>query len=808
MVGNKGILVSLSILLIQLFTFSIAQEGNLFGRILDEDGEPLIGATIIYKGDITRGATADFEGNYAISLPIGSQRLICRYTDKLTDTFTIVIIENSYVEYNVTLKDFTEVKEFEGVEIKIGKFDKKPEDITVSIEVIKPELIENKNTRSVETILDQTPGLNIMDGEPQIRGGSGFTFGVGSKVAVIVDDMPMLSGDAGRPEWGFIPVENIKQIEVTKGAGSVLAGSSALSGSIHIRTKYPTSKPLTKFNFYSGIYSNPSSEQIWWDGQPIIGGMNFLHSRIAKQWDIVIGGNVNYDHGYIGPPKQDEFIEQSFPDTISNFANNQMSSKRARVNFNLRRRSKKNRGLSYGLNGNLMKSYSPLVFAWLNDTSGLFKGYPGATFLQNQTLLNLDPFLNLNLESGSKHKIHGRLLSANNEITGNQSNKSTVFFGDYQFQRNYAGLSNLEFIGGFSAQYTDSYAELYAGSGSPYNHLLNVSGYGQLEKKFYEVLNLSMGGRLEYYALNDSVTALQPIFRAGASLKVHQETYVRFSFGQGYRFPTITERFIQTGIGNFGVFPNPELVPELATNSEVGIKQGLKFGKIYGYLDIAGFWQEYNNTIEYLFGFWDLSSPIGAGFKFLNTGKSRVIGIDVSFSGQAKLNEHNTVNFISGYNYILPKTLNPNLIYAIDSHPVNPRSYSFNSTSLNPTNQILKYRFLHNIKIDAEWVHREKIALGISAKYFSKMENLDAVIAEFEENTAVINTIQNIRYMDYFQAHQHGNWILDARLSYQINPTHKVALISSNILNNIYSLRPLKIEQLRTIMLQYTLKLQ
>jgi outer membrane receptor for ferric coprogen and ferric-rhodotorulic acid len=88
------------------------------------------------------------------------------------------------------------------------------------------------------------------------------------------------------------------------------------------------------------------------------------------------------------------------------------------------------------------------------------------------------------------------------------------------------------------------------------------------------------------------------------------------------------------------------------------------------------------------------------------------------------------------------------------------------------------------------------------------MENLDAVIAEFEENTAVINTIQNIRYMDYFQAHQHGNWILDARLSYQINPTHKVALISSNILNNIYSLRPLKIEQLRTIMLQYTLKLQ
>ena len=44
-----------------------------------------------------------------------------------------------------------------------------------------------------------------------------------------VDDMPMLSGDAGRPEWGFVPVENIAQIEVIKGAASVLSGASALS---------------------------------------------------------------------------------------------------------------------------------------------------------------------------------------------------------------------------------------------------------------------------------------------------------------------------------------------------------------------------------------------------------------------------------------------------------------------------------------------------------------------------------------------------------------------------------------------------
>ncbi|MFN5911030.1 MAG: TonB-dependent receptor plug domain-containing protein, partial [Bacteroidota bacterium] len=155
----------------------------------------------------------------------------------------------------------------------------------------------------------------------------------------------------------------------------------------------------------------------------------------------------------------------------------------------------------------------------------------------------------------------------------------------------------------------------------------------QLENKIANTLNISVGGRLEYFALNDSITALKPIFRAGTSLKIYQETYLRASYGQGYRFPTITERFIKTGVGNFGVFPNPDLKPESSWNAEVGLKQGLKFGKLMGYFDVAGFWQEYQNTIEYMFGVWNPITSLetmgsSAGFKFLNTGESRVLGID------------------------------------------------------------------------------------------------------------------------------------------------------------------------------------
>ncbi|MBM3456728.1 MAG: TonB-dependent receptor, partial [Bacteroidetes bacterium] len=398
------------------------------------------------------------------------------------------------------------------------------------------------------------------------------------------------------------------------------------------------------------------------------------------------------------------------------------------------------------------------------------------------------------------------------QMSANQSNRATTYYGDYMFQKNYPELKNLDFIGGITSTYINSFANIYVGSGSPNNQLLNVSAYAQIESKFNKSLNLSAGGRLEYFQLNDTVTALKPVFRAGTSLKLYQETYLRGSYGQGYRFPTITERFIKTGVGNFGVFPNPNLKPESSWNAEIGIKQGIKLGKIYGYIDVAAFWQEYQNTIEYMFGIWNpITSPqtmgSSAGFKFLNTGESRILGLDISFMGTAKIGKKVELSFITGYNYIVPKTLTPDFVYLYNGPNGTPSEFSFNSTSLNPSNNILKYRFLHNVKADIEIFIQKKVGFGLSAKYFSKIENMDAIIQLFEQATSDIDVLQDICYMDYYNSHRFGNWIFDARFSYSFNETHKIALIGSNILNRSYSLRPLKIEAPRQVLLQYTFRL-
>jgi hypothetical protein len=299
----KYFLLTLCIFISSL-AFSQTGTGVLKGAIYEKGSkDPIIGATIQLLSDLSKGVASDLEGNYVLVLDSGYHRLLCSYIGLQSDTFSVHIIENQITQKNFTLKQ--EGKTLETVVVSSGKFEQKLEELTVSMEVIKPSLINNKNTTSIETVLEQVPGLTIIDNDPQIRGGSGFTFGVGSRVAIVVDGIPLLSGDAGRPEWSYIPVENIEQIEVIKGASSVLYGSSALNGVINIRTAYPRAKPKTSINYSAGVYSSPEAPATNWYGKslPAFTNLNLFHSRIIKNnLDFVIGANFNVDQGYIGLP--------------------------------------------------------------------------------------------------------------------------------------------------------------------------------------------------------------------------------------------------------------------------------------------------------------------------------------------------------------------------------------------------------------------------------------------------------------------------------------------------------------------------
>ncbi|MEZ5084215.1 MAG: TonB-dependent receptor [Bacteroidales bacterium] len=794
--------IAVSLFFLLLSGHICAQKNGFFsGTVLaDDTGETLIGANIKVQRNPSLGIASDMNGNFSLEVPPNTYTFVVSYTGMATDTLTLTIESGKTIEKIIRLKTFT--SELAGVEIKVGRFDRKIEDISVSMEIITPDQIEAKNTSNIEEILNYTPGLNILDGEPQIRGGSGFTFGVGSKVGVFIDDMPVLSGDANRPYWELIPLENLKQIEVIKGASSVLSGSSALSGAIYMRTASPQIKPMTKIRVYSGLYTAPKYKFMkWWEEAPLIAGANFLHTQVKNNTDIVIGGNVRYDHGYEGPPVTLPTVK----DTITNFSESQMSEKSIGLNFNLKHRNKKYNGFNYGVNGNFMLDKTKMMLAWLDDSAGFYRAYPGAVILQDNFIFYVDPFINYYSKLGYRHSFKSRVMYNDNQMSNDQAIENTVIFTDYNYRREYPNLNDFKFIGGFSTQYTNSSAIMYRGSGSPNNRLFNFSGYAEIEHNILKVINLVAGFRIEYFALNDETPDTKSVFRAGASLKLMQETYLRMSVGQGYRYPTIAERFITLDLGSFGVFENPELIPESSVNAEIGLKQGFKFLNYFGYLDVAVFQQDYKNTIEYLFGFWDLDSEGSPwGFKFMNTGKSRIIGIDISQTGNAQLSEHLTMRTVLGYNYILPKSTQPDYIFATDALG---NDYTYISTSVNPEKEILKYRFLHTFKGDIEFQYKG-FTPGASFKYFSRIENLDKAIEDFENTTeAAGGSIQPIKYMDYFENNNNGSFVVDVRLSYSFLIKHKISIMANNLANRWYSLRPLKAEAMRSILLQYTLKL-
>lgn len=68
---------------------------------------------------------------------------------------------------------------------------------------------------------------------------------------VLVDNVPILSGDVGRPNWSFLPIENLEQVEVIKGASSVLYGSAALSGVVRMCARpihWTNREPVSPFS--------------------------------------------------------------------------------------------------------------------------------------------------------------------------------------------------------------------------------------------------------------------------------------------------------------------------------------------------------------------------------------------------------------------------------------------------------------------------------------------------------------------------------------------------------------------------------
>jgi len=802
-----------TLLLLTFFVLTVNQAQTISGTISDQaTSEKLIGVNIITKDG--KGTATDIFGKYILKLEAGDHQITYRYIGYKDIVKDISLKKAEQKTIDIKLKTASE--QLSTVVISAGKFEQNLEEITVSMEVLKPSLIENKNTTDIQTAIDQVPGVNITDGQANIRGGSGWSYGAGTRVLVMVDDMPLISGDAGQVQWKLIATENIHQIEVIKGASSALYGSSALNGVINIRTAFPTQKDIdknklpgyTKVNMHFGLIDFAKRETLNWNGDKrrAYKGIEFLHAQKIKTLDLTVGGNIFKDDGY----RMGEITE------------------RKRFNFGLKFKNPKIKGLSYGANGNFLFQTSGSAIIW-QSLENAYIPKDSAITTTNGATYNIDPFITYS-KGNNRHSLRTRYLMVINDNStkgedDGQDNESEIYYTDYQWQKNLEKWK-LRITTGTTNEMVVARSDLFNGNSKRKNHSI----YTQIDKKWNR-LNLSFGARYEFFSLVskekyliegeyvNSFTASKPVFRAGLNYRLAEETYFRTSYGQGFRFPSMAELFITTDFSGFRIYPNPELKPESGWSAEVGIKQGVKIGKWMGYLDVAAFLMQYHDMMEFSFGKWgDILNwnstteelDKGLGFKSVNVGTTQISGIEVSISSSGEITKDLTINILAGYTYLNHIALNPDDIYArneylvsIDDKVDTPLVYymdsvSYSNSSSDPS--VLKYRYKNIAKLDAEMVYK-KITLGTSLRYNDFMQNIDRIFTT-SEIAKLIPGINEAR-----EKFKDGDLIIDIRAGYQINKNIRLGLIINNLLNREYMSRPANMMPQRTFAMQLSMKI-
>lgn len=740
---NKVIGIIISIILFITNT-SQGQTAEINGQVFDAKTKEPLESVTIKSGQ--NGTTTDHEGKFTLKIVPGDHKVEVSIVGYESKTFKVPLINGEIVTLMVDLDETSTY--LQTTIVTAGKYEAPLSESTVSMEVIKPALIESNNITSAEQILNKIPSVNVLDGQANIRGGSGFAYGVGSRVLLLVDDLPAFQIDAGLPNWGDIGIENIEQIEVIKGAASALYGSAAMNGIINVRTGYAKSKPITKAAIFSNMILSPKDEsKKWWSSTPVEYGASILHKQKFEKIDLVLAA-----FGITG----DQYIK----DTYNRYV---------RLSPGIRYRISDK--LSIGLNTNINKGNSKSFFLWKDGKENAYVGDSTTATITDKLRYTLDPFLTYFDNSGNRHKFLGRYHYIDNENNNNQSNKSSLYYAEYQFQRNFS-KAMLILTAGVSESYSNVTAELY---GNAKYSIENQAIYLQADKKFGDRFTLSVGARYEFNTITnpdiiniDTIAAAKnreskPVLRIGTNYKLTEATFLRASWGQGYRFPTIAEKFIRTNFGIFPILPNPGLKSETGWTGEVGIKQAFKISDWYGFADISGFWSEYTDMMEFTF----LPLP---GFQSLNVGNTIIKGGEFSIGADGSLFGLST-SLLAGYTYIDPKFKN-----------FGPAEKISSSADYN----ILKYRFKHSIKFDAE-THYFGFSLGVSCNYNSNMEAIDRVFYYF------IKGVQ-----DFSKTHNKGYTLVGLRLGYSFR-SFKASVLINNLLNEEYALRPAQLEAPRTL---------
>lgn len=243
--NHKNLLRSITIHLIVLCALltpfnAFAQSIQLKGTVVDNTGEPIIGANILEKGT-TNGLITDLDGNFSLSVDPQSI-IVVSYMGYKTQEIAL----NGRKELKVTMEEDSYLTD-EVVVIGYGTM--KKSDMTGAISSVDvEELGKRTTTNPAEALQGKIAGVNIQK--------SGGNAGAGVRVKIrgvktFGDNQPLYIIDGFPGDIDAVNPQDIASMEVLKdGAAAAIYGSVAANGVIIVTTKNGK-KGETKIDFSS-----------------------------------------------------------------------------------------------------------------------------------------------------------------------------------------------------------------------------------------------------------------------------------------------------------------------------------------------------------------------------------------------------------------------------------------------------------------------------------------------------------------------------------------------------------------------------
>ncbi|MEN3037883.1 MAG: TonB-dependent receptor [Candidatus Kryptonium sp.] len=594
------------------------QMGNLSGTVIDEETkQPIFGVNVVIENTFL-GTATDQRGKFSIkNIPTGKYTVRFSAIGYEVKKEKVEILPSQETNLIVELKPTAYTTE--PIIVTATRREQILSEIPVTTHVVESEMISNRNNLQIDDILRYVPGVNMIQYQVNIRGSSGYSRGTGTRVLLLFDGMPFLTGDAGEIIWEAIPVWQIEKIEIVKGAGSALYGSNAIGGVINVITKETTPKQSFRFRSYLGMYDKPYYPQWRWSQKNrfYYGGFASFNFFVGN-FSALVHIQRSIDEGY----KQNQSYHRWNLFTKSKYNFSPYSS----LSFVFNYIRQKNETFFYWKN--LRNALRPRD----EDLGSRVNSERFVTFAQYKRILS-DRLFYLTRLGFFRNKWNDNLTP---------QNRSTAGFINSEIQINYQINDKNYLIFGLDLTYNDVKSSLF---GKRNSH--SVAIYLQDDIKFSERLSISLGLRNDLYKLDSLKYTGQINPKFSAIYKISDALNFRTSFGSGFRAPAISEAFTSTAAAGVTIKPNPSLKPERAISFEVGTRLIHSLAMI----DFSLFWNHYWNLIEPVF---DIDGKI----IFKNVTEARIQGAEIGVN----VFPLTFLNFSIGYTYLFPWDLSEDAI--------------------------------------------------------------------------------------------------------------------------------------------------